>query len=170
LFWIDGPWLGRLAISPRPRGGDWLEDEIKGWRAFGINTVVSLLTPDEEESLDLQHEEQFCRNDRLSFVSFPIVDRSVPVSQVEAMRLIERLDNELSQGKNVLVHCRQGVGRAGLIAASLLVARGTRPEDAMKRVSESRQLPVPETSRQVTWITDDFPSTLGAAGSLFGER
>ena len=32
LYWIPGPWLGRLAIMPRPRGGDWLEDEIRSWR------------------------------------------------------------------------------------------------------------------------------------------
>jgi protein-tyrosine phosphatase len=158
LFRIDGPWPGHLAISPRPRGGDWLEDEIQGWQAFGINTVVSLLTPDEAEGLDLQQEEQLCRNNGLSFVSFPIVDRSVPASQLDAMRLVERLDNELRQGRSVLVHCRQGVGRAGLIAASLLVARGTRPEDAMKLVSDARQVPVPETLRQRIWITDDFPS------------
>lgn len=26
LYWIDGVWPGRLAIVPRPRGDDWLED------------------------------------------------------------------------------------------------------------------------------------------------
>src|SRR4051794_18897663 len=28
LFWIPVPFPGRLAIAPRPRGGDWLGDEI----------------------------------------------------------------------------------------------------------------------------------------------
>jgi hypothetical protein len=28
LYWIEGPWAGHFAIVPRPRGGDWLEDEI----------------------------------------------------------------------------------------------------------------------------------------------
>ena len=27
LYWIDGPWKGKLALSGRPRGGDWLKDE-----------------------------------------------------------------------------------------------------------------------------------------------
>jgi hypothetical protein len=31
LFWIPGPWKGKLAIVPRPRGGDWLDDEVGGW-------------------------------------------------------------------------------------------------------------------------------------------
>ena len=34
---------GRLAIMARPRAGDWLEDEISGWRAQGVEIVVSLL-------------------------------------------------------------------------------------------------------------------------------
>jgi len=56
LYWIEGPWPGRLAISARPRGGDWLEDEVKSWRRAGLDIIVSLLTPDEEEALDLQRE------------------------------------------------------------------------------------------------------------------
>jgi hypothetical protein len=29
LYWIEGPWPSQLAILPRPRGGEWLEDEIR---------------------------------------------------------------------------------------------------------------------------------------------
>jgi hypothetical protein len=43
LYWVEGPWSGRLAIMPRPRGGDWLEEEIQSWRRSGIDVVVSLL-------------------------------------------------------------------------------------------------------------------------------
>jgi hypothetical protein len=28
LYWIEGPWTGRLAISARPRGWDWLQDDV----------------------------------------------------------------------------------------------------------------------------------------------
>ena len=48
LRWVEGPWKGKLAIAARPRGGDWLGDEIEAWRRLGIATVVSLLTPEEE--------------------------------------------------------------------------------------------------------------------------
>lgn len=47
LYWIPGPWKGRLAITPRPRGGDWIEDEMKSWCDQSINVVVSLLEPSE---------------------------------------------------------------------------------------------------------------------------
>lgn len=48
-FRIAGPWPGRLAISARPRGGDWLPDEIRAWLRAGIDTVVSLLTATEAD-------------------------------------------------------------------------------------------------------------------------
>src|SRR5262249_61758505 len=34
---------GRLAIMPRPRAGDWLDDEAASWRRHGLGLVVSLL-------------------------------------------------------------------------------------------------------------------------------
>ena len=53
LYWVDGPWPGKLALAARPRGGDWLEDEIASWRGARVDTVLSLLTPKEERDLDL---------------------------------------------------------------------------------------------------------------------
>ena len=77
LYWIEGPWQGQLAILPRPRGGDWLEDEVQGWRAAGVDVVVSLLTSDEVAELDLEQEGRLCEAYDIDFRSFPIVDRSV---------------------------------------------------------------------------------------------
>ena len=48
VYWIAGPWQGRLGIVPRPRGADWLDDETRAWRDVGIDMVVSLLEPAEE--------------------------------------------------------------------------------------------------------------------------
>ena len=36
LFPVAGPWPGSLAVMPRPRGGDWLEDEVRAWRTAGV--------------------------------------------------------------------------------------------------------------------------------------
>ncbi|HYL38551.1 MAG TPA: protein-tyrosine phosphatase family protein [Bryobacteraceae bacterium] len=162
IYRIDGPWPGRVAISARPRGGDWLEDEIGAWRASGFDIIVSLLTPEEVQQMDRQQEASYCRQNQMEFVSSPIVDRSVPQSRAAAVRLIERLDAELSRGKRINVHCRQGIGRSALIAASLLMARGLPPAGAIQKVSAARHTPVPETSEQWEWI-DALASSLTPA-------
>ena len=39
VFWIDGPWPGKLAIVLRPRGGAELSDDMSTFQASGIDTV-----------------------------------------------------------------------------------------------------------------------------------
>jgi len=161
LFWVEGPWHGRMAISPRPRGGEWLDDEMKGWRRAGIDLVVSLLEPAEAEDLGLDEERKYCDANGMEFYTLPIVDRSVPDpdAEAEAARLLAALDEALNRGRNVVIHCRQGIGRAGLIASTLLVETGVSPSEAIERVSVARHAPVPETAEQRAWI-ESFAATL----------
>jgi protein-tyrosine phosphatase len=159
LYWVEGPWSGKLALAARPRGGDWLEDEIEGWRNAGIDTVLSLLTPEEERDLELKDEAREVKKRGMRFVSFPIQDRKVPVSQPGLVAAMENLDVDLSAGKNLVIHCRQGIGRTGLVAACLLVMKGLSSGAAIGALSAARGNPVPETEEQRRWI-DDYAATL----------
>jgi protein-tyrosine phosphatase len=152
LYWVDGPWPGKLALAARPRGDDWLEDEIASWRREGVDTVFSLLTFEEENDLGLSNEASGVKAKGMQFVSFPIPDREVPNSDAKVAKALEKLDADLSAGKNVVVHCRQGVGRSGLISAALLVMKGFSPEAAVKSLSAARGTSVPETAAQRRWI------------------
>jgi protein-tyrosine phosphatase len=152
LFRIEGPWPGQLAISARPRGGDWLQQEILAWKRAGIDVIVSLLEPWEAADLNLANEASDSEANGIQFLSFPIVDRNIPTSSADVHGFLAKIDTELSQGKNVAVHCRQGIGRAGLIAAALLIERGLHPEEAIRRVSASRRVPIPETDEQRVWL------------------
>ena len=162
LFWIPGPWRGRLAIASRPRGGDWLDDEAGAWRQAGIDVVVSLLESDEASQLDLVGERQAAEHNGISFIAFPIPDRGVPASFGDAASLMIRIADQLDAGMNVAVHCRQGVGRSGMIAAGVLVTSGASPEEAMESVSSVRGAEVPETIEQRRWM-QQLPSRLPVA-------
>ncbi len=152
LYWVNGPWRGKLSLAARPRGGDWLEDEMAEWRRNGVDTVLSLLTPEEEQDLDLKRESQEVGARGMTFASLPIPDRQVPNSESEVSGILDRIEADLSAGKGVVVHCRQGVGRSGLVAACLLVTKGLTPESAVKTVSAARGMSVPETAEQRRWI------------------
>ncbi len=154
LYWIEGPWPGRLAILPRPRGGDWLEDEVRSWQQSGLDVVVSLLTREEIADLDLTQEAELCQTHGLQFFSFPIVDRGTPASRWATLELVRKLDKALSEGKSLAIHCRQGIGRSALIAACLLVIADVAPEIAFLRVSAARGCAVPETTEQREWIRE----------------
>jgi len=125
---------------------------MSSWRRAGIDAVLSLLTREEEGDLDLTAESREARAGGMEFISFPIPDRQVPDSDAAMSSALESLDAALVAGKNAVVHCRQGVGRTGLVAACLLVAKGLTPEDAVERLSKARGEPVPETPEQRRWI------------------
>ena len=149
---IKGPWPGQLSIVARPRGNDWLVDEVQAWRDSGVDVVVSLLTHSENVELGLVEESELTRNVGLDFVSFPIDDYSVPKSEAAVLQLSTQLIEILSNGKCVGIHCRQSVGRSGLIAALLLVAAGETPQQAFDQVSAGRGVTVPDTAEQRQWV------------------
>jgi protein-tyrosine phosphatase len=157
-YWIPGPWPGRLAIVPRPRGGDWLQSDIHAWRKAGIDDVVSLLEQKEALELDLEAEDEQCEACDMNFRSYPVADRGVPKSRDSFATLLHELHATLRKGRTVAVHCRQGIGRSALVAAGLLVSAGISPEDAFQVVERARLQPVPDTDEQRRWLIQLAPS------------
>jgi len=161
LHWVDGPWSGKLALAARPRGGDWLQEEMASWQRAGVGTVLSLLTPEEEETLGLAHEADALRAAGMAFLSLPIPDRQVPGSETEVAATLEKVNAKLSSGGNLVIHCRQGVGRSGLVAACLLISRGLDSRAAVEKVGKARGVPIPETREQRQWI-DHYAAILAS--------
>jgi protein-tyrosine phosphatase len=157
LYWIDSSSPGKLAISARPRGGDWLEDEVQGWRQQGVQVVVSLLTSEEMQELGLMGEPAAANDRGLIFMNLPIPDRGVPPEGSTAANFVEKIGKQLESGRTIVIHCRQGIGRSGMIAAALLVRRGSSPSEAIERISQTRGLQVPETAEQRAWVFDFSP-------------
>lgn len=143
---------GQISIMARPRGGDWLPDEVKSLRNAGVDILVSLLTNEEVRELDLGEEAEYCSHQGIIFFSLPIQDRSIPSFSDGTFNFLEQLNKRLSEGKHVALHCRQGLGRAALVAASLLVLRGYSPDRAFDLLSKARGYPVPETEEQKAWV------------------
>jgi protein-tyrosine phosphatase len=152
IYWIGGVPSGRLAILARPRGGDWLEDEVRAWRDAGIDVVVSLLTPEEINELDLAEEARWCAANNIQYVPFAIPDRGVPASTAETIELARYLAGQLEEGRSVGVHCRQGIGRSALMTSSVLAAAGSDVERAFESIRAARDRPVPDTPEQRAWV------------------
>jgi protein-tyrosine phosphatase len=152
LYTVELPGSGRLSVMPRPRGGDWLADEIAALREAGVEVLVSLLTAGEISELDLGEEARFCQERGMRYLSFPIQDFSVPASQAEALDFLEGLQALLLEGKHVGMHCRGGIGRSGVMAGGLLVLFGHTPRRAFELLSAARGLEVPETDEQRAWV------------------
>jgi protein-tyrosine phosphatase len=160
IYWIHDIKPLRLALMPRPRAGDWLEDEISGWRRSGVDIVVSLLEHHEVRDLGLDDEQLLCQRAGIEFISFPIQDRGVPTSRHEAVHLVTDLAIRAKTGSGVAIHCRAGIGRSGLIAGCVLFRLGIKQPDIFPILSRARGTTIPDTTAQAEWVESCFHQSI----------
>jgi protein-tyrosine phosphatase len=157
IDWIKAPGL-QLAIVPRPRGGDWLLDDLHSLKAAGIDVLVSLLTQAEADELGLSSEAQGCKEVGIKFLGFPIEDRSVPSSAAAFSTFTEQADSEMKKHRAIGIHCRAGIGRSSLFAACLMARHGYEPSPAFEAITQARGRSVPDTDEQRRWVERWFES------------
>jgi protein-tyrosine phosphatase len=147
-YWITP----QLVIALRPRGDDWLDDEMLALREVGIDVVVSMLQKDEARDLGLAEEEISAKRAGMLFANFPIPDRCVPIDKQSFEEFLTTLEDHLARGKRIAIHCRGSIGRAPLTTASLLIRSGIPPETAWQQIAASRDCDVPDTEEQREWV------------------
>jgi len=142
----------KLGIMPRPRGGDWLEEEIIKFRKQNIGTWVSLLEQHEINELGLRNQQTLCSRHELEYINFPIVDRSIPEKGNKIDSLIETLYQKTKTGNSVVIHCRMGIGRSSIIAGCILLKAGFKTDQILQKITAARGLKVPDTDQQIQWL------------------
>lgn len=151
LFTIRRTGPGTLSTMARPRGGDWLEDEMTGLVAAGVRVLVSLLSDAENSELGLSAEAATAQAAGLVYYRLPTPDRHVP-GQAASLALAGKLRSHLAEGASVAIHCRNGIGRASTLAAAVLVLEGTEPRQAWTLIAAARGMNVPDTEAQRDFI------------------
>jgi protein-tyrosine phosphatase len=146
----DAP--GQLSTMARPVADD-LDDGMAGLRRRGVDVLVCLLATDELAELGLAGEPDAARRAGLEFVWIPVQDFGAPDPDVIAPT-VAYLVAALKDGQHVVTHCRYGIGRSSLMAATLLVETGAEPDEAWELISAARGHRVPDSPSQVDWLRD----------------
>jgi protein-tyrosine phosphatase len=152
ICWIEGNPPVMLAIVLRPRGGEWLGDELARMKRGGIQTLVSLLEEEEAGWLGLAEEPELAARAGMDFVSFPIPDTQVPPNRAAFRQFVVELANRLRHGERIGVHCRGSIGRSTITAAATLIHMGWKADAALAAIQQARGCPVPDTVEQKRWI------------------
>jgi ADP-ribosyl-[dinitrogen reductase] hydrolase len=145
-----GPDFARIGITFCPgkydrnaMTGYWDRDlalDLDAIRDWGAAAVVTLLEPKELTLLRVARLGEEVTRRNIRWFHLPIVDVSIPDDKFEQEWVIagEELRSLLRRRLDVLVHCRGGLGRAGTIAARLLVELGMAPTTAIANVRAVR--------------------------------
>lgn len=156
--------LGRIGITfcPGKRsaslyGDDWERDlivDLEAIREWGAWALVTLIEEHEFDLLGVQELGKEAARLGMQWFHLPIVDVSIPNQEWET-RWVTKAGNELKAGlkagRDIVVHCRGGLGRAGMIAARLLIELGMAPADALAEVRRVRPGAV-ETYEQEKYV------------------
>ena len=143
---------GSLSISARPRGYEWLENEIIAWRKAGITHVLSLLEKKESLNLGLRDEAFFSHEAKMRFTNFCIPDMQIPNDLNSFIDLALNLSHEIQSSEWIHIHCRAGIGRSGLMASTILFFLGYEPQEAIDSISKCRKLEIPDTEEQKLFV------------------
>jgi ADP-ribosyl-[dinitrogen reductase] hydrolase len=136
--------------------GAWARDlgiDLDVIEAWGAVAVVTLIEDHEIVSLNVAHLGEEVRLRHMHWLHLPIADFSVPGAAFEAawIEAGEGIRARLRDGFDIVVHCKGGLGRAGLVAARLMVELGDTAEGAITAVRAARPGAI-ETSAQADYV------------------
>lgn len=158
VLFQDGEGRLGLTICPgkKDAGRGWdrdLEEDLAAIKRWGATTVVTLIEDHEFEMLGIQDLGAQVAVQGMMWHHLPIRDVDVPDQRFECAWTATgpELHHRINAGERVLIHCRGGLGRTGLIAARILVERGCPPRDAINRVRAVRPHAI-ETSAQESYV------------------
>jgi ADP-ribosyl-[dinitrogen reductase] hydrolase len=123
-----------------------LEMDIGAIKKWGAEAVVTLMEQKEFPLLQVPGLGEAVERAGLQWHHLPIPDVSIPGELFENLWVYSG-----HRRHKVLIHCRGGLGRSGMIAARLLVEMGEKPADAIARVRAARPGAI-ETSKQEDYV------------------
>jgi protein-tyrosine phosphatase len=128
----------------------------------GVNFYVDLTEEYELVPYDtIIRSEALARGMQVDYVRFGYRDGSVPQNRAHMVDILDTIDEAISAGKVVYVHCWGGIGRTGTVLGCHLVRHGMSGPDALVQISRlyragmeksGRRPDSPETEPQVEWV------------------
>ncbi|KUF09319.1 phosphatase domain-containing protein [Pseudoponticoccus marisrubri] len=143
---------GILGLSALPgRGGDYRGDmeHLASWTPA---LVISLVTEVELLEAGAGDLGQRIQDKGTRWAHLPIRDAGAPDAAFQEAwpEVSTRARRALLGGGRVLIHCRGGCGRSGMVSLRLMIEAGEAPDEALERLRGVRACAI-ETDAQMRW-------------------
>ncbi len=125
-------------------GGTWardLEKDLVTIQTWGTSSLLSLMETHEFEILGVSKFIPRLSKSELNWLHLPIQDMQPPSETFETQweQHGQNIHQRLQNGESIVIHCRGGLGRTGLLAARILVEAGIAPAKAVADVRKARK-------------------------------
>lgn len=146
---------GRIGVCPLPGHDGHLANDLQKLVTWKPAIVLSMTEQREMDACGIGDLGARLMRLDIEWVHLPVRDFSGLTAQNAHHwpYLSRRLHGILDRGKAVLLHCRGGRGRSGMIALRLMVERGQNPDAALLELRNARPGAV-ETEEQRVWAID----------------
>jgi protein-tyrosine phosphatase len=143
---------GRVAIAPMPGLFLPLEEDVAEIAGWGARLVLSIVDTGELAHVGEGSLGHLLAAREIEWIHLPVGDFGAPSGEVERLwpAASQAAHGHLDGGGKVLVHCRGGCGRSGMVALRLLVERGEEAGQALLRLRAVRSCAV-ENDGQFSW-------------------
>jgi len=123
--------------------GEWrrnLDADLRRLRKRGATVPVCPLMDEELDFLDIPNLAERAQHVGLVARRFPFHDGGIPHESGQLDDLLDELVDDRQENARLVIHCRGGLGRSGLVAACLLLRLGLcqSAAEAIKKVREGR--------------------------------
>jgi protein-tyrosine phosphatase len=136
---------------PLPGRDGQLAADLEAIIAWGPDLILTLVEPQELESLQLESLPGHLTIIARQWLNLPIPDYGIPAADAPVAALLAQLAAAMQDGSAVLIHCHGGRGRSGMMAARLLSLAGIAPAEAVATVRAARPGAI-ETAAQEAWV------------------
>ncbi|WP_341366650.1 protein-tyrosine phosphatase family protein [Yoonia sp. BS5-3] len=144
---------GKLAISPIPGRFGCYQTDLRILQSWAPDLVITLTSQDELDGQGAGALGADLAEKRINWRHLPVRDFDIP-DDLDWPALRQEILAVLAGGGRILVHCFGGCGRSGMLVLRCMIAAGTPPDAALRRLRDMRPCAV-ETKAQMDWALQD---------------
>lgn len=149
IYQVAGFGSGTLGLCKQPE----TDADFTMIAEWNPHVVVTLTAEDEFPNMAISLPQQFLQTP-YDWLHMPITDFSIPDSESHGLwaETLAQLHKVLNKSGRILIHCKGGNGRSGMLLLKLLCLQGEDGDTALQRIRAVRGGAI-ETDGQLKWAT-----------------
>lgn len=115
-----------------------LHQDMKCIQTHNIDCIICLIEDFEFDKVQITDYPERVAKAGIDFIHYPMIDHYIPTDLDSFHELVLLTCDLLHSGSQILIHCRGGVGRTGVLCACVLIHYGFSADGAILKVRQNR--------------------------------